>query len=88
MDICSAELTKYAANSLLAAKISFINEMSRIAEYYGADIEKIRAGISSDHRIGSHFLYAGCGYGGSCFPKDVKSLVTAATKAKVRQIQA
>lgn len=74
MDTRSAELTKYAANAFLATKISFINEMSRIAEKVGADIEQVRNGMSMDHRIGPHFLNAGCGFGGSCFPKDVQAL--------------
>lgn len=84
MDVRSAELTKYAANAMLATKISFMNEMANLAEFLGADIEQVRQGIGSDRRIGYSFIYPGCGYGGSCFPKDVKALARTAAEQGFR----
>ncbi|GFM81285.1 UDP-glucose 6-dehydrogenase [Pseudomonas cichorii] len=78
MDVRAAEFSKYAANAFLATKISFINEMAGLCAHLGVDIEQVRRGIGSDKRIGTHFIYAGCGYGGSCFPKDVRALIRTA----------
>jgi len=86
MDLASAELTKYAANAMLATKISFINELANLAEHFGADIEKVRLGIGSAPRIGYHFIYPGAGYGGSCFPKDVRALAKSAADSGYKAV--
>jgi UDPglucose 6-dehydrogenase len=84
MNVRDAEMTKYAANAMLATKISFMNEIAGICEHLGVDVENVRKGIGSDTRIGYSFIYPGCGYGGSCFPKDVKALIKTATDTGIR----
>ena len=84
MDNRSAEMTKYAANALLATRISFMNEVANLCERVGADVDLVRRGIGSDRRIGQHFLFPGIGYGGSCFPKDVQALIQTARGVRPR----
>lgn len=84
MDARSAEMSKYAANVLLATKISFINQIANLCEAVGADVEEVRKAISADKRIGHHFIYPGIGYGGSCFPKDVRALSALVKKSVIR----
>ena len=79
-DVVTEEMTKYAANAMLATRISFMNDIANLCELTGADVDMVRKGIGADARIGSKFLYAGCGYGGSCFPKDVRALIATAEK--------